>query len=173
MARTLMKIVVLFTAVAIGAILILSIKAKLQEKEFNLSRIKGLPDFVYMTMDSLAYNNQMLPRKKYSIFIFFSPDCDHCQYQAISLKKELPKLEEAYIVWVAAESNVSIVRRFSKKYGIENIPNCIVLADTYNQIYKAFRIDKLPSILVYGKDKMLVNQFIGETNWESIEKILN
>ena len=149
---------------AIAYYLVTQVISKSQQKMVAQATVTHVPDFI----NQQRYFKPNTP----SVFIAFSPDCEHCQYEAKSLNERQHDLEKAQIVMFTSEKD-SLTKVFSHSYGLDTVQNIKVISDEKNELYTAFGVKTIPSIFIYNKAGKLVKQYKGETKIDAIIKALN
>ncbi len=101
------------------------------------------------------------------MIIYFSPDCEYCQYEATQLKNDMRYFDRTEILMVT-RSDEATTEEFARDYGLSQYSNVHFLLDKTDQFYKTFRTHFFPSIFIYNKEHKLIKKFIGETKIEAI-----
>lgn len=114
---------------------------------------KTIPGFKFTDLSGTPVTNASLDKSKATVFIFFSPDCEHCQAQAKMIQPELDKFANAQFVWITWSEDKNMIREFHKKYlGGAAKPKMFYVQDTDYNIDSFFGETNAPAIYVYGKD---------------------
>lgn len=109
---------------------------------------KRIPAFVLTTIDGNEINNKQLPKFKYTCLVFFSPDCSHCETEAVNINKYADKLTDVLFVWNSYKEMVAI-QGFAKKFNLNNRPNMIVGRDPSYMIPSFFHPKMTPFVALY------------------------
>jgi len=104
------------------------------------------------------------------VFIFFNPDCDHCQREATQIRnrKEIFKNHQVYFISIDIMPNIS---KFASDYGLidNNFHFCRAeSADVYQSVGP---LPSVPAIFIY-KDKRFVKKLEGEVSLDELAKFL-
>ncbi len=135
-------------------------------------RFPTLPQFsIYKASDSTVFTRDNLQKRKPTVFIIFSPDCEHCQHETESLIANIDKFKDAQIVMVEYLSFEEMVK-FYKIYKIENYTNIIMGRDAKFYLPMFFKIESLPAIYVYDKKGKFKQAFSGSVKIDKIAAAL-
>ena len=130
-------------------------------------RFPNIPEFtIYKAADSTAFTKEDL-KKKPSVFIVFSPDCEHCQHETELLIANIDKFKNSQIIMVTYLPYEEMVK-FYNDYKIPNYPQIIMGRDVKFFFPVFFNVRNLPSIFVYDKKGKFKKSFEGSV---SIDKI--
>lgn len=135
-------------------------------------RFPVIPQFaIYKASDSTVFTREDLSKKKPTVFIIFSPDCEHCQHETEALIANIDKFKNAQIVMVEYLSHEQMVK-FYNDYKIVNYPNIIMGRDTKYYLPVFFKVVSLPSIYVYDKNGKFKQAFSGSVDMGKIAAAL-
>jgi thiol-disulfide isomerase/thioredoxin len=131
-------------------------------------RFLTIPEFtVYKAPDSTTFTRNDLHKKKNTIFIIFSPDCEHCQRETEMLTQNIDKFKNTQIVMVTYLPWEEMVA-FYHRYKIANYPQITMARDTKFFFPVFFKVRNLPSIFVYDKKGNFKKNFEGSVNTDLI-----
>lgn len=156
------KILILIALIVVGVTLFLRIK-EMSSTSISLTSISKNQFLENFRLRKRFYN--------FSIFIAFNPDCEHCQYEAKSINERKRDFAVTNIV-MFTEANDSLVKSFSKQYGLDSLKNVQVISDTTQKMDKVFEVKQIPTILIYNKNNELVKRYNGETKIDAIIKYI-
>ncbi len=116
-------------------------------------RTKTIPNFSLIdckstSTDSIWINNASLPQGKPVIFIYFSPECSHCEYETEEIKKHIDSLKNAEIVFVSYHP-MEKIKAFYNKYGLEKYANILMGRDPKYFLPSFFRVEFTPFVAIY------------------------
>jgi peroxiredoxin len=148
--------------VALSGVYIINQKAK--EKAQAKEKIQTMPDFEFLALDSTVFSAADLAERK-TILIYFNSTCEHCQYEASEINKQIDKFSKVNLLFVS-EENLAEIRAFSEKYALDKQENVRFLKAPNNGFYKVFSSSPIPSIFIYDSDKQLIKNYKGETRVE-------
>jgi len=135
-------------------------------------RFPNIPQFtIYKASDSTKFTREDLQKRKSTVFIIFSPDCDHCQHETEALIANIDKFKNAQIIMVEYLAHEQMVK-FYKDYNIENYPNIIMGRDAKYFLPIFFKVESLPAIYVYDKKGKFKQAFSGSVKMEKIAAAL-
>jgi thiol-disulfide isomerase/thioredoxin len=127
-------------------------------------RFPTIPEFtVYKAPDSTAFTRQDLTKRKSTVFVIFSPECEYCQHETEALIANINKFKDAQIIMITYLPYEEMIQ-FYKNYKIADYPEITMARDTKFFFPVFFKIRNLPSIFVYDKKGKLVKNFEGSVN---------
>jgi thioredoxin-related protein len=124
--------------------------------------IQSIPAFRILDKDSVYITNANLKKGKPVMFIYFSPDCSHCQRLMYELKPHMDDFKDIQIVMVTFIQTklLQMLKEFHRDYVFAAQPN--VLMGTEYPDYKLQRfysVSTTPYIAIYDKKGKLVEAF--------------
>lgn len=135
-------------------------------------RFPVIPQFtIYKAADSIAFTRDSLERKKPTVFIIFSPECEHCQRETDSLIAHIDLFKNAQIVMTTYLAHDEMIK-FYKDYKIANYPNIIMGRDAKYFFPVFFKIESLPAIYIYDKKGKFKNGFQGSVEIQKVAESL-
>ncbi|MDE3211837.1 MAG: redoxin domain-containing protein [Bacteroidota bacterium] len=124
-------------------------------------RFPTIPEFtVFKAPDSTAFTRNDLKKRKPTVFIIFSPECEHCQHETEALLADISQFKNTQIVMITYLPYQEMIQ-FYKDYKIADYPEITMARDTQFFFPVFFKIRNLPSIFVYDKKRQLVTNFEG------------
>ncbi|HQQ95675.1 MAG TPA: redoxin domain-containing protein [Cyclobacteriaceae bacterium] len=130
---------------------------------------KGLPDFIMTTLEGELLQTKALQGK--NILIFYNPDCDHCQRQAQSIRKQINAFNDWTIYFIAASGDTQS-RTFAMTYDLHEQKNVFFATAGIPEVVREMGSIGTPSIFIYDDAGKLVKNFDGETPVEDILKVM-
>ena len=135
-------------------------------------RFPTVPQFtIYKAADSTAFTRDSLQKKTSTVFIIFSPECEHCQRETDSLIKHIDLFKNAQIVMTTYLAYEEMVK-FYKDYKIANYPNIIMGRDAKFFFPVFFKIQSLPAIYIYDKKGKFKNSYQGSVDMKTLAEQL-
>lgn len=135
-------------------------------------RFPTVPPFsIIKVPDSTRFSKEDLSRKKATIIIIFSPDCDHCQHATKELTTNIRLFKKAQIV-MASPLEYSYLKKFYEEYKIADHPNIIMGRDPSYFFGTFFRVRSFPAIFVYDKKGNFIKSFDGSVPIERVAEVL-
>ena len=119
---------------------------------------KNIPAFSLLLADGKNFTQNNIPASKYTIIIYFSPDCGHCQHEATEMVKNIDSLKHVYFVWAGSRSMPEL-KAFSEKYGLIGCPNMVCGQDQQYSIPSYYQVKYTPFVAVYDNRKQFVKAY--------------
>ena len=139
----------------------------------HLASIASLPMFKIRSIDSSIYIfTSNISSGKPSVFIYFSPDCEHCIQETQAISRSISDLKSANIFMITSDTSVATCQ-FYKSMRLDTIPNIFVGNDDNYSFYKAFLPSTTPYIVIYNKNKELRKIYKGFAPVSSIITTIN
>jgi thiol-disulfide isomerase/thioredoxin len=131
-------------------------------------RFPDLPQFtIHNAQDSSLFTRENLQKRKPTVFIFFSPDCEHCQQETKELTANINKFKNAQIVMITYMPYYMMVK-FYKEYKIANYPLITMGRDGKYLLPTFFNVKSLPAIYVYDKKGKFKQAFEGSVKIDKV-----
>lgn len=124
--------------------------------------IDKIPVFRILTQDSVYVNNSILKNNKPVVFIYFSPDCSHCQRLMYELKPYMKDFSKTQVVMVTfiQTSYLKLLREFRRDFSLNSYPNFITGTEYPDyKLQRYFQVATTPFIAIYGRNGKLVKYF--------------
>ena len=135
-------------------------------------RFPFIPQFtIYTAPDSAKFTRENLQKKKPSVFIIFSPDCDHCQNETKALTANIKKFKDAQIIMIEYLPYDTMMR-FYHDYKIADHPQIVMGRDNKFFFPLFFDVKSLPAIYVYDKKGKFKQAFSGSVKIDKIVEAL-
>jgi thiol-disulfide isomerase/thioredoxin len=115
---------------------------------------KNIPKFTLNLTTGKSFSNSQIPKNKYTCIIIFSPDCSHCQEEAVELTKNADKFKSVFFIWNSYKEMADI-KAFAIKYGLDKQSNVIVGRDPEFSIPVFFRPRMTPFVALYANGQLL------------------
>lgn len=106
-----------------------------------------------------------------AVFIFFQPDCDHCQQEATQIRNRLEAFNDYQLYFISSHP-MSVIEKFSRDYGLANFNNVHFGHTPVESVWNNYGSISAPSVYVYSKEGRLVESFEGMVDVEVIIKHL-
>ena len=120
-----------------------------------------IPPFSIMKApDSTAFTKADLKKRKPTLIILFSPDCDHCKHEIKALKADIALLKGVQIVMVSF-LNYDLINKFYKEYNLDSFPNITMGRDGKYFLGTFYKLHTYPSMFLYNKKGKFVKDFEG------------
>lgn len=143
------------------------------KKQHQLTAItkQTLPNFTFYNLDSVATSNNFIVKNKPVCIFYFNSDCEHCQYEAKEIDKNIALFNNIQIIMVSYNTQKEIAT-FKQEYKL-NYPNITFLQDPKYEFKNWFGKTSVPAVFIYNAKHQLVKEYHGETKIEAIIKSLN
>lgn len=142
------------------------------EVVFALDKSLEFPVFKLLKMDSISYlSNNDLPENKNTVFINFSPTCEHCQRTIKSILENIAKFKETQFVLTSFEAFESL-QRFYFNYGLSSFTNVYLGQETDYTLTRQLTYSSFPCTVLFNKNKIYLKKIEGETNAKTLLKVL-
>ncbi len=130
------------------------------------------PNFSLLKMDSTTYlTNKDLKDSMNTIFINFSPNCDHCQRTIKSILDNIQQIKNTQFVLGSFE-DFGEIRKFYFDYGIYNYANIYLAQEIDFTLSRQIQYSSFPCLVVFDDHKNWVKKIAQESNVKSILKLL-
>jgi len=170
--RTWIKI---FLPVAIAAIALFMlarvIKGYTARRE-AVARIQTLPKAIFPSLYGGMVKLTDYDRTKPVVIKYFHPECDYCRYEAREIAANATEFSKLQLVMVTPDDSLQRVKQFIAGHNLLEVDNIEILIDRDNHFRKVFGRAVLPSAYIYGTDRKLVKEFIGETRPDAILSLI-
>ena len=127
-----------------------------------------IPQFTLLTADSGTITKNDLKKNRNTLFMYFSPTCDHCQVQTDSMVAEMSKLKDVQIL-MATYSPISEMKTFYEERALSKYGNILMGYDSKYFFPPFYKMSSLPFMALYDKKGNFITSFHGNT---SINKIV-
>ena len=130
-----------------------------------------IPHFQFFRLDNTTFTDNDLPKGKIIFFMFFDPDCDHCQHAIESIGKQYQTFKKTSIFLVSMFP-VDKINQFMNTYGskLKGQKNVTILQDKLQQFIIKCNPMRYPAMLLYSPGKKLLDY---EDNPESVFRLVN
>ncbi len=146
-----------------------SLKAQQETDSLLYLRFPNVPPFkLNKVPDSTVFTKDDLQKKKATIIIVFSPDCEHCQAETKNITANINLFKKTQII-MASPLDFDYIKKFYDEYHIAKYPVITMGRDPSYFLGTFYQIRSYPAIFIYDKKGKLVKWFSGTT---PVEKIL-
>ncbi|PZP44402.1 MAG: hypothetical protein DI598_14565, partial [Pseudopedobacter saltans] len=119
-------------------------------------KTKEIPSFNILQTDSSWFRTQDLPKGQPTVFIYFNPDCGHCQETAKKIGEEMNSFKQVTFVWATYLSPMEEIEAFKKEYKLSGYPNVHFGKDPQYFIPAYFRVEQTPFVALYDGNQQFV-----------------
>ncbi len=134
-----------------------------------------VPEFTFYTLnDNKPFTRNHLPVNGRTVFVFFDPDCGHCQDEISDIGTYFAQFRQASFFLVAMQDK-PIIYNFLGKYGtmLQGKRNVTVLHDANYEFIRKFTPSQYPSLFIYGPDRQLIRYLDGPKKIKTIIEAVN
>lgn len=124
--------------------------------------IEKIPQFRILNQDSVLLTNANLKKDKPVMFIYFSPDCSHCQRMMYEMKPYMKNFSGIQVVMVTfTQTNLlKLLKEFTRDFSLASYPNFMVGTEYPNYVVQRYyQVATTPYIAIYDKKGKLVKVF--------------
>jgi thiol-disulfide isomerase/thioredoxin len=125
-------------------------------------RYPTIPPFTLLKTDSTNFTRTQLPKNRKTMFMFFSPGCDHCRHQTDSILAHIDKFKDVEIV-LATYQPFEEMKGFYNDYKLARFSNIRVGRDAQYFFPPFYKISNLPFMILYNAKGKLITTFEGST----------
>ena len=118
----------------------------------------GIPSFRLLNTDSTWFTDKDLPKDMHTVFIYFSPECSHCQNKARQITERIDSLRHTTFVW-ASYHPLEEISQFAVRYGLDKFENIKVTRDARYFMPVYFQVKNTPYIVVYNNRGLYSKEF--------------
>ena len=132
---------------------------------------KTLPSFRFTTHDHYIFANADLPKDRLVLFVFFDPDCEHCQHALRTMDQRPGSYRHAavYLVSMASWDKIDLfMATYAPKLAVQK--NVTLLMDESSQFITQFKPVRYPSLYLYSTEQKLLDLEDNEGALFRIEK---
>ena len=108
-----------------------------------------------------------------TVILYFHPECEHCQYEANEIERQSDRFSNANLILITPDDSIKRVEAFAGKYKLWQVDNLVILFDRKGQFKNQFGTSVVPSVFIYGSNKQLLKQFVGEVKMEAVLKMID
>ncbi|MCZ8169238.1 TlpA family protein disulfide reductase [Flavobacterium sp.] len=148
------------------------IYSKIQHKKEVAKHIKTIPKFEYQNIKGDNFTNKNLEEDTPTLFIYYNSECDYCNEETKMIKQNIGKLTEFQLCFISFEKPEQI-KTFANKYQLNTYDNVHFLCDSKVTFATTFDVKSLPCLVLYDKNKKLIEKIKGQVKVETILKKLN
>jgi thiol-disulfide isomerase/thioredoxin len=128
----------------------------------------GIPPFRLLEVDSVHYiTKDDIKKNRKVLFMFFSPECEHCKHQIQDILADFSKFKDIEIV-MATFQPFDEMLSFYNYYRIADHPNILMGRDEKYMLPPFYRMQSLPFLALYDKKGQFIKRFEGNQNVDMI-----
>ena len=143
-----------------------------QKHDFKQS-IADIPEFcLQQVVDSLLFCNTQLVKDNPVILMYFHPECDFCQTEAIQIQQNAGNTGDIQWVLVSYAEKDSL-QKFMEVHQLVDVPNLVMLMDSQFILYNHLWVKSIPTSYVYDRQHRLVKIIHGIERFENLLWLAN
>jgi thiol-disulfide isomerase/thioredoxin len=148
---------------------------KAKEKADLAARLSpgcAMPQGFYQIDSNTRFNSNAIPNDKNVVMMIFNPLCGHCQEEGMAIMQSLAAFPNTQFLFVTSDQRAEDIPAFKK--AINYVPNkqVLILSDVNYVTSNYFAYNGLPQVMVYGKDKKLIDVYYKEIPIQNIKNSL-
>jgi thioredoxin-related protein len=132
---------------------------------------KKIPFFKMLLTDSSVFYKSDIKKKKATVIVYFSPECEHCQLFTQQLTKRIKEFGKTQWIMISPLP-FKEVKDFYNKYDISNYSSIKMGFDSLFFFGSYFQAHYIPFIAAYNKKGELIRGWEGGTTVDEILKEL-
>jgi thiol-disulfide isomerase/thioredoxin len=134
-------------------------------------KTKVVPNFLLLSIDSVAFTQTVLTENKNTIIMLFNPDCGHCQEQ-LELLLTLPEVTKTTSLILATTEPLKKIKNFYDKYQLQKYTWIHIGKDPKYFFGVYYKPKTIPVLAFYNKQKQFVYFSQGNVKKKEIIKAL-
>ena len=167
------KYLVVFTLLAIGSWLVTKTFQSYRAKKAATEKIQTLQHCCFESMHGGQTCLDGFNPNQPTVIIYFNPECEHCQYEATEIGRQPERFAKANMILITPDDSAKRIEAFASRFRLWQVDNLVVLLDRNFQFKNQFGTSVFPSVFIYGTNKRLLKQFVGEVKMEAVLKIID
>jgi thioredoxin-related protein len=130
----------------------------------------GIPPFRLLQVDSVHFVTRDNIKKNHKVlFMFFSPDCEHCKHQMRDILADFSQFKDIEIV-MATFQPFDEMKSFYNYFRIADHSNIMMGRDEKYLLPPYYRMQSLPFLALYDKKGQLITHFEGN---QKVDTLMN
>jgi len=159
--------ILLFTSILL--FLGYQIISRINYKKEVQKNIKTIPEFDYTDVNGKNFTQNNLKKATPVLFIYFNTECEYCNIETKMIKDNIEKLKTIQLIFISFEEPEKIIR-FAQTYQLLNRDNIHFLYDKQVSFATTFDVTALPTIVIYDRQKQLIEKIKGQVKIDHILK---
>jgi peroxiredoxin len=166
-----LKIILPVLFMGLFGFLIFQITSKINHKKEVAENIKTIPKFSFQNINGGVFTDQNIIKNTPTIFIYFNSECEFCNEEAEMIKENLEKFSNFQLIFVSFEQP-ELIKTFAEKHQLINYDKINFLSDTKVSFAPTFDVKSLPCLVLYDKNRQLIEKIKGQIKPEILLKKL-
>jgi peroxiredoxin len=147
------------------------IYSKIQHKKEVAVNIETIPKFKFLNINGSVFSNGNLKKETPTLFIYFNTECEYCNEEAKMIKENIEKFSTFQIVFISFEKP-ELIKKFAIQHQLINYDKINFLSDSKVSFATTFDVKSLPCLVLYDKNRRLIEKIKGQTKAETLIKKL-
>ena len=167
--KKILKYLVLVVIAAILGYIGLKIHSGIRLKK-EIEKSRGiLPSRCFYRLNERHPGLKGIKKRDSYVMVFFSPGCDHCEYEIESIINKVDSFNNI-MVFLVSDQPVKNLKAISEQYELYKYPQIEILYGDYECIKSVYGIILFPTTFIYDRNFRLKKIFRGETSASAILK---
>ena len=131
-------------------------------------RFPNLPVFSLVKLpDSTAFTRDDVGRRKATMIMLFSADCDHCIQATKDLLQQIHLFKDVQVIMVSSNS-YAMIQSFFRENKLADYPNITMARDASFYLGTFYNLKQYPSVYLYSKKGKFIREFIGNFSMKEV-----
>lgn len=139
-------------------------ESKPEAQTEEVKTVNEYPDLVLRLTDGNDVRTRTLQGN--NVFVFFQPDCDHCQEEAIQIQQRLDEFKD-YTLYFISSAPLEHISRFAENFHLHDKPQVKFAWTATEGVLNHYGPIQTPSLYIYSKGR-LKQSFNGQTDLDEI-----
>jgi peroxiredoxin len=166
-----LKIILPVLFMGLFGFLIFQITSKIKHKKEVAENIKTIPKFSFQNINGGVFTDQNIIKNTPTVFIYFNSECEFCNEEAEMIKENIEKFSNFQLIFVSFEQP-ELIKTFAEKHQLINYDKINFLSDTKVSFAPTFDVKSLPCLVLYDKNRQLIEKIKGQIKPEILLKKL-
>lgn len=134
----------------------------------SYKKFPNVPPFKLLLTDSVTVlTKENLNKKKPTMIMLFSPDCDHCKHETEELIKRIADFNDVQII-MATPMPFEKMKEYYNHYGLSKYKNIKMGKDSNFMLPVFYNIRSFPFLAFYNKKQELISVFEGSLPMDKV-----
>jgi len=130
-------------------------------------RFPTVPPLQLILVDSSAFSKEKLNKKKATMIMLFSPECEHCKHETEELIKRIDDFKDIQIVMTTPMPFDKMIEYY-QHYKLSKYPNIKMGRDAKFMLPVFYNIKSFPFLAFYNKKQELISVFEGSMPMDQV-----
>jgi peroxiredoxin len=167
--KKILKIIIPLIFIGVLGYFGFEIYTKIQHKKEVAENIKTIPKFEYQNIKGGFFSNANLKKDTPTLFIYFNSECEFCNEEAQMIQANIDQFAACQLVFISFEKQ-ALIKAFAAKHQLNSYDHVTFLSDTKINFATTFDVKSLPCLVLYDKNRKLIEKIKGQTKVETLVK---